>query len=125
MMPGNRTFLQCHNTLIQQEPGFTVFDIDTDNFIQPLNGWFKIPAGHSVTITKQVTTPQLVNYSEDISDLASATYIPRLNDHSITWSVNREIDIAVIHDAGESNIPAMSQHFNPAGTGIMSYQISR
>jgi len=105
---------------------FEVFDNDANAMIQPVNGWYNVPAGHSVTITKSVTTPPLVNYNDDISDLNAATYTtPLLYDHFITWSVNREINIAVIHDAGEANTPEMSQQNNSIGSGIVDYQISR
>ena len=105
--------------------GFEVFDNDAAAIIQPVSGWYNIPAGHSVTVTKYVTTPPLVNYNDDISNPNSATYTPRLNDHAISWFVNREIVLSVIHDAGEPRIPDMSQHVNPIGNGFMTYQISR
>ena len=104
---------------------FTVVDLDANANIQPVNGWYRVPAGHSVTIIKQVTTPSLVNYNDDISVPDSATYTPLLYDQSITWSVNREIDISTIHDTGENNITEMSQQENPAGSGVMVYGISR
>ena len=105
--------------------GFTVFDNDANEIIQAINGWYQIPAGHSFTITKLVTTPQLVNHNEDISDITSATYTPKLNDKSISWSVNREISVSVIHDAGESRISDMSQTIDMMGSGALIYQIAR
>ena len=105
--------------------GFTVFDIDANTNIQAVNGWYRVPAGHSVRITKQVTTPALVNYNDDVSNPANATYTPLRFDRSITWSVNRGITISAIHDTGETNITSMSQHSQPAGSGMMNYAISR
>lgn len=118
------------NIAIENLPGFsttsfTVVDLDANANIQPANGWYRVPAGHSVTILKQVTTPSLVNYNDDISNPASATYTPLLFDSSITWSVNREIIISTIHDSGEDNIVEMSQQENSVGSGIMDYGISR
>lgn len=104
---------------------FTVIDLDANANVQAVNGWYRIPAGHSVTIFKQVTTPSLVNYDDDISDSANASYTPLLFDASVSWSVNREINISTIHDTGENNIPEMSQQSNSLGSGIMIYEISR
>jgi hypothetical protein len=104
---------------------FTVVDSTTAMNIQPVNGWYRVPAGHSVTIIKQVTTPSLVNFDDDISDPDSATYTPLFFDRSIVWSVNRGINISTIHDTGEENITEMSQQNNSVGSGVMTYEISR
>ena len=105
--------------------GFTVFDIDADAFIQPINGWYQIPASHSFTITKLVTNPSLVNYNDELID-ANANYTtPLWYDKSITWSVNRELDVLVIHDTGESNILDMTQVDNLLGSGFSNYLIAR
>ncbi len=105
--------------------GFTVFDIDADTLIAPVNGWYKIPAGHSFTITKLVTNPNLVNY-DDVLDPANASYTTALlYDKSITWSVNRELEVLVIHDAGEPNILDMTPVDNILGSGFSNYLIAR
>ena len=104
---------------------FTVVDLDANANIQPVVGWYRVPAGHSVTIIKQVTTPSIINYNDDTSNPDNATYTPLLYDKSISWSVNREITISTIHDTGESNITEMSQQNNPVGSGIMTYEINR
>lgn len=105
--------------------GFSVFDNNAEALIQPVNGWYRVPAGHSVTVTKRVTTPALVYYNDDISNPDLATYTPRYYDRTIRWLVNRAIDISVIHDAGEANIPNLSQTSNSLGNGIMTYQVTR
>ena len=104
---------------------FTVFDIDANVNIQPVNGWYKVPAGHSVKITKQVTTPTFVNFNDDISTPANATYTPLFFDKTISWLVSREITVSTIHDTGENNITEMSQKNQPVGSGVMDYVISR
>ncbi|MGD8560530.1 MAG: hypothetical protein PVH04_12745, partial [Gammaproteobacteria bacterium] len=105
--------------------GFSVFNNDTGMTVEPVNGWYHVPAGHSVTITKRVTTPPLTNYNDDVSNPDLATYTPRYNDVSISWRVNRAIEVTAIHDAGEMNIPNMSPHVDTLGTGITTHQISR
>jgi hypothetical protein len=104
---------------------FTVTDNDTDLAITPVGGWYRIPAGHSVTITKFVTTPVLTFYNEDVSDLSGfSSYTPNWHDSSITWGVNRSLTISVSHDVGEANISAMPARNLDSGVGIMSYQIT-
>jgi hypothetical protein len=104
---------------------FTVTDNDTDLAITPVGGWYRIPAGHSVTITKFVTTPVLTFYNEDVSDLKGfSSYTPNWHDSSITWGVNRNLMISVSHDVGEANISAMPVRNLNSGVGIMSYQIT-
>jgi hypothetical protein len=105
--------------------GFIVFDVEADTIVQPVNGWYKIPAGHSFNVTKLVTNPNLIHYNDDISDPNTATYTPAWYDKSISWEVNREIGILVIHDSGELKIPDMSQNRDLLGSGVSSYLITR
>ncbi|MGD8567328.1 MAG: hypothetical protein PVJ39_04535, partial [Gammaproteobacteria bacterium] len=105
--------------------GYAVFDVTANAPVQPVGGWYNIPAGHVFTVTKQVTTPALTNYNDDISDPTVATYDPLFYDRSIAWFVNREIVLSVIHNAGASRIPDMSPRANPLSNGFMTYTISR
>ena len=104
---------------------FTVMDNDTGSAIVPVGGWYRIPAGHSVTITKFVTTPVLTFYNDDVSDLSGfSSYTPNWYDNSITWGVNRNLTISVTHDVGEANISAMPARNLNTGVGVMNYQIT-
>jgi len=105
---------------------FTVLDNDTSLPIEPIAGWYHIPAGHSVTISKWVTTPELTFYNDDVSDLSGfSSYTPNWRDSSISWAVNRNLGISVIHDAGDNNIPDMPVRSMNSGTDTVTYQLSR
>ena len=104
--------------------GFTMRDDNSGSEIVPVDGWYRIPAGHGATITKQVTMPVFTTlYDEDVSDPTTATYTPRRKDKTITWSVARHLGITLAHDAGETNIPAMPQRGMTVGDGTITYQI--
>jgi len=105
---------------------FTVLNNDTGLPIESVDGWYQIPAGHSVTIRKWVTTPELTFYNDDISDLSGfSSYTANWNDNNISWAVNRNLTISTIHDAGNSNIPNMPVRSMDSDTGILTYQISK
>ncbi len=105
---------------------FTVLNNDTDLFIEPIDGWYLIPAGHSITIQKWVTTPELTFYNDDVSNLSGfSSYTPNWNDSNISWAVNRHLTISTIHDAGDSNILTMPVRSMNSNTGILTYQISK
>jgi len=98
--------------------------------ITPAGNWYRIPAGHCVTIKKLVTTLALSLYDDSaVATPATFTsYIPQDYDKIIPWQVNPSLIITAIHDAGESNISQMSAREvltgNDAGN-IMVYQVSR
>ena len=106
--------------------GFTVIvNGNTAEPVQPVNGgWYLIPASAQVTIIKHVTTPALTVYEDDFAIDASYT-IPSRRDLSISWFVSRELEISMIHDAGETNIPDMPQRQTSTGIGTANYQINR
>ena len=100
-------------------------DGDIANPVQPVSGgWYPIPANAQVTITKRVTTPALTVYEDDFT--ADASYItPSRRDLTISWFVNRQLEINMIHDTGEINIPDMPERQTTSGTGTVNYQINR
>jgi hypothetical protein len=106
--------------------GFTVIvNGNTTEPVQPVNGgWYLIPANAQVTITKRVTTPLLTVYEDDFDVNASYT-VPSRRDFSISWFVYRHLEISMIHDAGEVNIPDMPQRQTISGVGTANYQINR
>jgi len=105
--------------------GFTVENVGTAEQIQPVSGgWYLIPAGTQVTITKSVTTPALTVYEDDFSADASYT-LPSRRDLTISWFVNRQLEITMIHDTGETNILDMPQRQTMSGTGTVNYQLNR
>jgi hypothetical protein len=105
---------------------YTVIDNQTGLAIVPTNGWYYVPADHSITIQKYVTTPTLTLYNDDISNVDSfASYDPNWYDKSISWSVDRTMSLTLVHDAGEANIPLMPKRTVPVGQGVKVYQISR
>jgi len=105
---------------------FTVLNNNTGLPVEPVDGWHQIPAGHSITIHKWVTTPELVFYNDDVSDLSGfSSYTPNWNDNNISWAVNRHLTISTLHDAGDSNISVMPVRNINNGTGILTYQINK
>lgn len=112
-------------------PGFStisyaVMDNDTSLEINPVTGWYQIPVGHSITIQKWVATPNLTFHNDDISDVSNfSSYTPNLYDKTITWSVARNLNMSIVHDAGEDNIPLMPVRNLAVGAGVMNYLITR
>ena len=106
---------------------FSVINKTTSSEVIPVNGWYRIPAGHTVTINKRVQTPALtINDDQSVSDPQTVTtYDPLLYDKTITWSVNRELTIRAIHDSGAENIFLMTPKEINAGEGAVVYSISR
>lgn len=105
---------------------YSVMDNDTGLDIVPVNGWHHIPTGHSISIQKWVTTPDLTLYSDDISDVSNfSSYTPNQHDKTISWLVARKLDMSLVHDAGEGNIPLMPVRGITVGEGEMVYQTSR
>jgi hypothetical protein len=106
--------------------GFTVVvDGDIANPVPPVSGdWYPVPANAQVTITKKVTTPVLTFFNDDFTGNASYT-VPGQQDINISWFVNRQLELNMIHDTGETTIPDMPQRQTVSGTGTANYQISR
>ena len=106
--------------------GYTVMDNDTGLNIEAVNGWYRIPAGHSITVRKRVTTPDITLYNDDISDVSGfSSYTPNLYDKSISWFVDRNLNMSLVHDAGEGNISSMPMRSLTVGEGTKTYLISR
>ncbi|MDX2464870.1 MAG: hypothetical protein QNK31_10215 [Porticoccus sp.] len=105
---------------------YAVMDNDTGLEIVPVNNWYQIPVGHSITIQKWVATPNLKLHNDDISNVSSfPSYSPNLYDKTITWSVARNLSMSLAHDSGEGNIPLMPARNITVGEGAMDYLISR
>ena len=105
---------------------YAVMDNDTGLEIDPINGWYQIPVGHSITIQKWVATPNLTLHNDDISNVSNfPSYSPNLYDKTITWSVARNLSMSLVHDSGEGNIPLMPVRNITVGEGAMNYLISR
>jgi hypothetical protein len=96
--------------------------------LQPVNGWYSIPPGAQVTITKSVILPQMTPYNDTFpTPPQTAPYDNALRrDQSIVWSVNRDLTITAIHDAGQDNINSMPQREETlSNAGSMEYAITR
>ena len=105
---------------------YAVMDNDTGLEIVPVDNWYQIPVGHSITIQKWVATPSLTLHNDDISDVSSfSSYSPNLYDKSISWSVARKLGMSLVHDSGEGNIPLMPVRNIIVGEGAMNYLITR
>jgi hypothetical protein len=97
------------------------------NTLQANNGWYLIPAGAEVVITKEVstdTTPNLVVQEADFTADASYT-AASVRDKSYSWDIDRNLTITAVHDASAANIDAMSTRETQSLTGVRTYTISR
>jgi hypothetical protein len=105
--------------------GFNVQDI-ADGEIVLTGGWYRIPPGHTVWISKVVHTPTLENYSDsEVLDLSTFnSYDPRRYDSRISWNISRQLTLSVVHDAGVANISNMdvSSLAIDAGTSTFTIQ---
>ena len=121
------SLLTLHNQQGIDLVGYTVTNTTVNTDISAVNGWYRIPAGHSVSITKNVYIPILpVHDDEEVaSSGAVATYTPQLYDKSVNWLVNRSISLTAVHDAGEENILAMPSKKFSAGEGMLNYSVTR
>ncbi len=104
--------------------GYTAFDNTSSADIDEISGWYRIPPGHNVTIIKRVRTPDLPLY--DDTEVANAGTVakynePKLYDKTITWTVNRELTVKAVHDAGVDNIFSMTPTEIITGEGAVPY----
>ncbi len=106
---------------------FRVADNDAGAEIAPVQGWYRIPPGHSVTIIKRVTLPVLTIYNDtDVLNPGSfSSYVPHEYDKAMVWAISRNIRITAVHDAGPGNVFTGSPRENNAGIGVQQYQLSR
>ena len=107
--------------------GFNVFDATANASITPVSGWYLIPAGHAVVVSKQVTLPALTLHNDtDVADPGSFTsYTPHLYDRTLTWTIERPMIMDVAHDGGAGNLFSMTSRQVQAGAGAANYQLSR
>lgn len=107
--------------------GFKVFDVSANEFVTPLGGWYRIPAGHAVVVRKEVVLPPLTLHDDvDVADPAAfSSYTARLYDRALTWTVKRPLKLTVAHDGGNGNLLSMSSREIQTGEGAASYQLSR
>lgn len=99
---------------------------DANSFIVPFNGWYRVPAAHEVVVQRWVRTPVMaMDNDTDVGSPDFNSYIAHRYDKSIMWTIQRPLNIQMIHDAGEDNISSMTEQNNVVGSGTKSYQISR
>jgi hypothetical protein len=97
--------------------------------IDSFQGWFRIPAGHTILVRKRVTAPVLTLYNDtDVADPGTfSSYGPHKLDKTITWMVKPKLVITAVHDAGIERIFEMSPRTTAVGVGVAAavYTISR
>ncbi|KAF0190816.1 MAG: hypothetical protein FD165_2374 [Gammaproteobacteria bacterium] len=97
--------------------------------IDSFQGWFWIPAGHTILVRKRVTAPVLTLYNDtDVADPGTfSSYEPHKLDKTITWSVKPKLVITAVHDAGIERMFEMSPRKNAVAVGAAAavYTISR
>lgn len=110
--------------------GFEVFDQEA-GVINPINGWYRIPPDHLITIRKIVVNPNLEYYeNEEVTTAEEGvesfeSYIPKRYDDALMWEISKKITISVVHDAGEENLNKMSVNAFDVGDGISTYTLQR
>jgi hypothetical protein len=106
--------------------GFTVVEA-SGRTIEPILGWYRIPADATVTITKTIVTPAITVYNDtDVGDPGTfSSYSLRQYDKSLTWAIRRLLRITRAHDAGISVVSRMTQLETVSDTGTASYTLAR
>lgn len=107
------------------ELDYKVMNSTLSDKVEPISGWYRIPAGHSITITKSALTPNFSIYNDDLGITPAPYTIPLKHDKSIEWFVSKQIKLMMIHDAGEDNIFLMPSKEFVAGEGVVNYLIAR
>ncbi|KAF0190458.1 MAG: hypothetical protein FD165_2691 [Gammaproteobacteria bacterium] len=121
------------STFIEQtgfsSSAYRVIDNGAGSEVTAVQGWYRIPPGHSVTITKRVTLPALTIYNDtDVANSgAFSSYTPHRYDKIIVWAISRHLQITSVHDAGEANVATMSPRDTQAGAALppAEYQLAR
>lgn len=106
-----------------------VFNIDTGLLItKNEDDWYRIPAGHRITIKKAVRMPDMINFDDPavlFVDEEFSSYDALSHDKHISWSINKSIDIETIFDAGQEIIESNSLRSQRVGDGYSVYEVSR
>jgi len=68
---------------------------ESNDVIADSNGWFEIPANHTVTIVKTVNTPSLVLYSDDVvvNPDSIEDYELHALDKQLIWNINQALSL--------------------------------
>ncbi len=106
--------------------GIKVFD-ELGNERVAISGWYKVLAGERVTVVKYVDTPTLAVYSDSVvADLASfGSYSDKHYDKSITWEIDSNLDISVIHGNSFNMLGGMPQLALAVESEALSRTITR
>jgi len=78
-----------------------------------LNGWYRLPAGESFTITSLTNTPALTFHNDTVLGRPyKPDYTLRQYDESLLWTVRENIDLKIVHDVGLEKAPDMVAHLH-------------
>ena len=127
--PKNKLTMGGDNEGIEQV-SFQVYNRTIDQLVADYNdtGWFKVPAGDEIVITKRVTLPVFTVFND--LDVASpdtfSSYDPMSYDKSITWSLDNSLTMSLVHDTGdEDSILAMTPATVEVELGGGVYSVTR
>lgn len=107
---------------------FVVVNATSGTSIFPINGWYRVPAGASIIISKNVLLPALAHfYDTELGDIVSfSSYAQKKYDKATTWSIDTDLTIVRVVDPGDI---ALADSLTPAislvGSGIYEHTISR
>ncbi len=119
----NTTLLEEAETLEEQ---FVVWDVDTAEWLTAFNGWVRVPASHTVEVTKQVIGPSFAPYVDtEVVGPDFSSYAPKTYDSALRWTLNSGISLNIVHDAGIDNIFAMTPTRMLLNTHELVYTLSR
>ena len=112
--------------MISEQFVTTGYDVNVNGATAQANsqGWYLVPEGATVSITKIVTAPLLDYYDSQFTSPASYTD-PVFRDKSINWLINRHLEIFLVHNSGGDNIGDMSERANNSDAGISEFFLSR
>jgi len=91
------------------------------------NGYYKIPAGITVTVERSVDLPAITFYN-DVSVASRSTfssYTKKFYDKSLSFNIARELDVVMVHSNSYAGTVNKLANTVTRGTGIRNYFVSR
>ena len=96
--------------------------------ILPINGWYSVPAGHSVSIKKTARMPVLAHfYDNELANAGSfSSYTEKKLDKTTTWKIDTDLVFSHVIDPGNiTNVNSVTPTVSNVGNGIYTKTISR
>lgn len=88
---------------------YRVFDETAQAWLTAFNGWYRVPAGHTVRLIKVLTGPSFAAYDDvEVASPTFASYTQKTYDSELVWTLHSGLELTIVHDAGVDNIFSMT-----------------